>query len=291
MENDVKHESPRETAVVRPQAARNSTARLPPADASSAGDVVTNAAAPGEAKMHDIGNFTLKDMAECSGALRTMGAGATSMEETANRMVRYLYDHFLDGKTGLQAFVLARLFKTHRYDELDEELRAAARSMIGAPSPPPSMKCLVLLATAGARPEWNSRSNSQGHRVIPLPSEQFVNRLPMVRQLVQQLGLEIKTLLEPDPKVIMDLTQKTYNVFYVPDAIGNEYVPAQKEFVVPFGVRSVIGFGGILPSGNLYATILFSRACVPPETAEMFKTLALSISISLLPFVGGRVFG
>ena len=241
--------------------------------------------------MHDIGDFTLKDMAECSGALRTMGAGATSMEETANRMVRYLYDHFLDGRTGQKAFVLARLFKTHPYDELDEELRAAARSMIGMPSPPSSMKCLVLLATAGARPEWNSRRNSQGHKVIPLPSQQFVNRLPMVRQLVQQLGLEIQSLLQPDPKVIMDLAQKTYNVFYVPDAVGNEYVPAQEKFVMPFGVRSVIGFGGILPPADLYATILFSRAHVPPQTAEMFKTLALSIGIALLPFVGGNVFG
>ena len=108
---------------------------------------------------------------------------------------------------------------------------------------------------------------------------------------ITTLGLEIKTLLQPDPKVIMDLTQKTYNVFYVPDAVGNEYVPVQKEFVIPFGVRSVIGFGGILPSGNLYATILFSRARVPVETAEMFKTLALSMRIALLPFVGGTVFG
>jgi hypothetical protein len=111
--------------------------------------------------MHDIGNFTLKDMAECSGTLRTMEAGATSMEETANRMVRYLYDQFLDGKTGQQAFVLARLFKTHPYGELDEELRAAARNIISEPSPLPSMKCLVMLATAGVRPEWNSRKNSK----------------------------------------------------------------------------------------------------------------------------------
>ena len=56
-------------------------------------------------------------------------------------------------------------------------------------------------------------------------------------------------------------------------------------------MRSVIGFGGMLPSGNLYATILFSRARVPPEIAEMFKTLALSIRLGLLPFVGGSVFG
>jgi hypothetical protein len=30
---------------------------------------------------------------------------------------------------------------------------------------------------------------------------------------------------------------------------------------------------------------------VPPETAELFKTLALSIRIALLPFTGGNVFG
>jgi hypothetical protein len=247
-------------------------------------------AVPGETKMHDIGNFTLKDMAECSSALRKMGTGATSMEEAANQMVRYLYDHFLDGKTGQQAFVLARLFKTHPYGELGEELRAVARNMVGEPSPPPSMKCLVLLATAGERPEWNSRKNSEGHKAIPLPSEQFINRFPMVRQLIQQLGLEVNTVLQPDPKVIVDLAQKTFNVFYVPDAVGNEYVPVQKEFVIPFGVRSVIGFGGMLPPADLYATILFSRACVPPQTAEMFKTLALSVRIGLLPFVGRKVF-
>lgn len=241
--------------------------------------------------MHDIGNFTLKDMAECSGALRKMGDGAASMEETAKRVVRYFYDRFLDGKTGRPAFVLARLFKTHPYGDLGEELRAAALKMIDTPSPPAAMKCLVLLATARARPEWNSRMTSQGHRVIPLPSEQFVNRMPMVRQLVQELGLEIKMLLQPELKAIMDSAQNTYNVFYVADAVGNKCVPAQKEFVIPFGVRSVIGFGGMLPSGNLYATILFSRARVPPEIAEMFKTLALSIRLGLLPFVGGSVFG
>ena len=137
----------------------------------------------------------------------------------------------------------------------------------------------------------NSPKSSQGHRVIPLPSEQFINCMPMVRQLVQQLGLEIKTLLQPESKVIMDFAQNTYNVFYVADAVGSEHVPAQKEFVIPFGVRSVIGVGGLLPPGNLYATMLFSKARIPPETAEMFKTLALSIRLGLLPFVGGNVFG
>ena len=243
--------------------------------------------------MHDIGNFTLKDMAECSGALRTMGAGATSMEETANRMVRHLHDHLLDGKSGEQAFVLARLFKTHPYGDLDEELRAAARNMIGMPSPPPSMKCLVLLATAGARPEWNSRRNSAGHRAIPLPSEQFVNRVPMVRQLVQQLGLEVKTLLQPDPQVIVDLTQKMYNVFYVSGGRRQRLCPGAGG--IRHSVRRAVRarFWGHTSLGkSLHDDPLFRESDVPsPDTAEMFRTLALSIRLALLPFVGGKIFG
>jgi hypothetical protein len=148
------------------------------------------------------------------------------------------------------------------------------------------MKCLVLLASAGMNPKWNSRKDSGKHQAIPLPSEQFVEQFPMVRQLVQQLGLEVNSILQPDPAVLMDLAEKAYNVFYVPEAIGSQYVPVQEEFVIPFGIRSVLGFGGILPSGNLFAIIMFSRVRIEPDTAEMFKTLALSAKVAILPFVG-----
>jgi len=81
----------------------------------------------------------------------------------------------------------------------------------------------------------------------------------------------------------MDMAQTTYNVFYLPEAAGNKYVPAQEDFVIPFGVSSVLGFGGILPSGNLFVIIMFSRVPISPRTAEMFRTLALSVKIAVLP--------
>ena len=46
------------------------------------------------------------------------------------------------------------------------------------------------------------------------------------------------------------------------------------EFVIPFGIRSVLGFGGMLPSGNVFAVILFAQIHVPRDIAEFFKTLA-----------------
>lgn len=239
---------------------------------------------------YDIRNFSLKDMVETSAALRRMGAGAASMEQVAHRIVHYLYDRFVDRETGEKSFALVRFFKTHPYEELDEELRVFARGVLGAPPESPAMKCLTLMASAGALPEWNSRLSSAGHKAIPLPSEHFVEQFPMIRQLVQQLGLEINSVLQPDPEVLVDLAQTTYNVFYIPEALGSQYVTAQEEFVAPFNVRSVLGCGGVLPSGNLFVVIIFSKVHFPRETADLFKTAALSVKVAVLPFDGKVVF-
>jgi len=240
--------------------------------------------------MPNIADFTLKDMVDFSSALRQMGSGAASMEEVADKIVHYLYENLVDKKTGEKSCVLVRLFKTHPYGELDEDLEEFARNILKTSPESPAMKCLILLASAGTQPEWNSRKQSRGHKAIPLPSEYFVRAFPMISQMIQQMGLEITTILQPDPAVVMDMTQKTYNVFHIPEATGNKYIPAQDDFVVPFGVRSVIGFGGILPSGNLFVIIMFSKVPIPRQTADMFRSLALSVKVAILPFVGKTLF-
>ena len=90
--------------------------------------------------------------------------------------------------------------------------------------------------------------------------------------------------------MIVDLQQRTFNVFYVPDALGSPHIPAQQEFVVPHHIRSVVGFGGVLPGGELYACILFSPCFIPSTTADLFKPLALSAKLAVMPFVEGPVF-
>jgi two-component system NtrC family sensor kinase len=240
--------------------------------------------------MPEIADFTLKDMVDVSAALRSMGSGAASMEEAADRIVHYLYDHLTE-KNGMgNACALVRLFKTHPYADLDDSLRTFASGIMKASPVSREMKCLVLLGSAGELPEWNSRHQSAGHKAIPLPSEHFIESFPMITQLIQQLGLEVNTLLQPDPSVVMDMAQKTYNVFLIPDATGSVYVPAQDGFVIPFNVRSVLGFGGILPSGNLFTVIIFSKVKLTRQTADMFRSLALSVKIAILPFDGREVF-
>ena len=240
--------------------------------------------------MYDLNNITMVDAAEIGDVLRTLGAGASSMEEVADRTVRYLCSNLGDETTGRRCCVLTRFFKTEPYGNLPPDLQDFTRDALGASSVSQDMSCLTLLATVGDKAEWNSRAKSARYRVVPLLNEKTIAKIPMMFQLIHQFGIGVDELVNPDPSLVVDMEQKTYNTFHVSDAVGSPYIPAQKEFVIPYGIRSVLGFGGILMSGAFFAIVLFSKTPIPRETAESFKTLAPNIKQAVLPFVGGTVF-
>ncbi|HEY9626666.1 MAG TPA: hypothetical protein V6C84_05145 [Coleofasciculaceae cyanobacterium] len=242
--------------------------------------------------MYDLANFSKTDMYDCAIALRNAGSGAKSMEEVASHIVDYLYKHCIDQQTGQSACALVRFFKTHPYGRLTEELQQAARTVVSNMPITPTTKCLTLLATAGEEPHWNSRNGSTGHKAIPLVDEGFVKRAPMISQLIQQFGLEVSAVIEPIPNLLIEAERKIHNtfIFHVPDALGSQHIPAQKEFVVPYGVRSVLGFGGLLPTGDLFIIILFMKTRVPQETADLFKWISASSWVAAATFDGEAVF-
>ncbi len=239
--------------------------------------------------MYDLGRLDLGQILKCGAAIRRIGEEAASMEDVAKGAVRLLHRDLVDGERHAPACALVRLFKTHPYGALDRGLQDLASGMLDSPIADPSTRCLVLLGTAGDQPDWNERTRSHGHQAIPLESVQALERAPMISQLIKQLGLEHDQVLRPDPGFVVDLAQRSFGVFHVAEAAGSAFIPAQ-EFVRRFGVRSVVGFGGVLPSGDLFSMILFSRLSLSSETAEMFSPLALCMKLALLPFDGGGVF-
>ena len=97
-----------------------------------------------------------------------------------------------------------------------------------------------------------------------------------------------ETAVSPERDFLVDIEETSYNVFYVPTASGSPYVPVQADFVAKYGVQSVLCFGGLLSSKDLFAVILFSKIQIERETANLCKSLALGVKLSLLPFVDGR---
>lgn len=240
--------------------------------------------------MFDLTRFSLQDMTEIGDALQQLELKARNIDELSNMMVRYFFENVVDKRTGKKSCVLVRFFMTYPYSSLDTELRQLADKMLDGQPVSQDMKCLILSATAGERAEWNSIKQSKGHRLLPLPSEDMLKQNIMVHQFIYQMGVGVANVLNPDPKQASELEGRIFNVYHVPNALGSPYIPAQDEFVVPYGIKSAIGFGGMLPTGNLFALLIFAKTKIPRDTADLFKNIALHVRMAVLPFVNEKIF-
>jgi hypothetical protein len=223
-------------------------------------------------------------MAECTGAVRKLGSSSASSEALAEGIVKYFYEHLVMGVENNKACALVRFFKTKSYAELTSTQKQRADFSFESQLCFPTTKCLTLEATAGDRPDWNAVSQSAAHQAIPLPSEALVHEMPMISQLISDLGLRVSDVLDPPADLLIGKSEEDYNIFLVPDAVGSAIIPAQDEFVIPNQIRSVLGFGGMMPSGNMFAVILFSKARINRDTADMFRCISLATSLATMRF-------
>ncbi len=237
-------------------------------------------------RMPSLEHFSGSDLEPFGDAIRSHARSAATMEDSAQKTVGFLWSG-LEDTDGSPALALIRLYKTHPYGQLPEDLRLFARRQLDH-EPEPETRCLTLLATRGLEVEWNDRRKSHGHQAIPFPSVEFVQRLPMVAGLINQIGVDLADVVRPDQARAGELARKNYDVFHVAQARGSEFVPAQ-DFVEAHGIVSALGFGGMLFSGDFYAVVMFARVPISAGVADRLRILSLATRVSLMPF-GTRVF-
>lgn len=231
---------------------------------------------------YELSRFGVKGMMECRGRIRDLFLDdPPTLEDAAERSLEFLRTEFVD-EAGRSACALVRFFKTHPYGDLPEDLQSLVRAALPDAPPVQDLRCLTLIATRGDEPDWNSRLASRHHRVIPLMSVEMVEQAPMIAQLITGLGVPISNVVRPSPALLLGREQTAQNVFYVPRALGSPHIVAQEDFVVRYGIESVLGFGGLLASGDLFATIMFSRVAIPPSTADHFGVIGLNMKIAIL---------
>lgn len=239
---------------------------------------------------YNLSRFGFGDMMDCRGRIRDLFADdPPTLEAAAERAVEFFRRELVD-EHGQPACALVRFFKTHPYRDLPKDLQAVVRA--GSPEAVSisDLRCLTLVATRGDEEDWNSRLTSRGHRAIPLMSVEMVQQAPMIAQLITQLGLPIANVVRPSPALLLDQEQTTHNVFFVPRALGSPHIVAQEEFVVRYGIQSVLGFGGLLASGDLFAVILFSKVPISPDAADQFRVVGLNLKMAILPFARKPLF-
>ncbi|HEV7991497.1 MAG TPA: hypothetical protein VGP25_06700 [Gemmatimonadaceae bacterium] len=238
----------------------------------------------------DVSDVTVGAMLRTGIALRRALRDCGSLEDAAGSVVRYFHEHCVDVHTGARSCALVRFYKTHPFGSLEPALQTLVARDLGQPAPDPALRCLTLLGTAGDEPSWNSRHTSRAHRVIPLPSAEIVRAAPMIARLLEDLGVDLESITRKNEAPSRAGEARTYDVFHVEDALDSPAIPAQTDFVIPYAIRSVVGFGGMLRSGELFAVVLFSRAHIPVTSAHRFRTLALDIRSALFPLDDTRTW-
>jgi hypothetical protein len=195
------------------------------------------------------------------------------------------------------ACVLVRCFQTAPFARLPLEYQYAAQELLERTASHPELRCLALLATMGERQVWNDVATSVNHQSIPLPNIEVVRRAPMISRLLEQMGVPEEWVVATvedgrlgASTMYIEEASERFNVFHIEEAEGSPYIPAQDEFVKRYGVRSVVGVGGLLPDGELFAVILFSRVVVSRELAEMFRVLAESVRLAIVKYDASQTF-
>lgn len=218
--------------------------------------------------------------------LRERVGVTASLEDAAALVAQTLHERFAD------TTVLARVYVMIAYRDLEPQVAAFVDALAASAGEGhrvgPETPVLTLLGTHGAEPAWCDRHASVGHRGIPLISAAFVQAIPMVARLLNELGVEL-AWLDASPEVNARQLLGGFNgVFYVDDASstrdaqGRLVIPAQ-EFVADRGVKTVFGVGGFYPDGTLLAVIVFAR--------ERLRRTQVEPLTSLISMLKGETFG
>lgn len=224
--------------------------------------------------------LSVDDVVALNEAIREAAAGLDTMAGAAQAIAALLHGALVldDGEP---ACALVRIYATVRSQHLPRELRDLVDEGRRAFQRRPY---LTLLGTAGAERAWNDRHSSRAHRAIPLDHVRvLVERAPMIAGLLSQLGVDVDAVLEETGRRARVVQHQEYGIFHVEDAKGSPLIPAQ-DFVQEHGVRSVIGCGGGLPSGEVFALVLFATVPVDFRAAELFRTIAYGIKAALVPY-------
>src|SRR6185437_10215087 len=251
--------------------------------------------------------FAPERIAALAAAIARSGDQVGSMEGAARYAAAAMRGAFPTAE-GDPAVVLVRIFQTTRFERLTPQLRSYALARMAPGSSGEGTRCLALLATLGDRPTWCDRHASRDHQALPLAGTEVVRRVPLGLTVLDHLvGADAQRAAHPphssqpdadawrgDPGGHGDFAQGevTYHgeprptrvaVHLVSQVAGSPLVPAQW-LVDSHGVTSALGLGGILPSGELFTVVVFSRVPIDTVTAHRFGAVAEALCATMAPF-------
>ena len=187
--------------------------------------------------------------------------------------------------------MLARFFKSCAYGVLPDDIRNYIHNKESKRNLISGNKYLTLLGSFGELDNWKNRNLSENYKAFPIHDEHMLDKFPMLSAVFDQIGLNLSHLKQTDKSILIKDCHRQYGVFCVENAEGSNLIPKQAEFVRPYSVKSIFGFGGIYSTSNVYAVIIFSRERFSRKDAQLFLSLNPAIKqITLAHEITGNIF-
>ncbi|WP_312886812.1 SpoIIE family protein phosphatase [Actinocrinis puniceicyclus] len=227
--------------------------------------------------------FAPERIAALTAAIARCGDQSGSMEGAARCAVAALRDAFPTAE-GQSALVLVRFFQTARWELLTPQLRSYALARMAPGAGGEGTRCLALLATLGDQPAWCDRHASRDHQALPLAGAEVVRRMPLALTVLDHLvGADAQRGGHPPHTPAYEPRPTRVAVHLVSQVAGSPLVPAQW-LADGYGVASALGLGGILPSGEVFSAVIFSRVPIDAPTAQRFGAVTEALCAALSPF-------
>jgi len=212
----------------------------------------------------------------CLARVRQLISESDSLPAFLQAVSTLLQQSFVNELTETPEVVLARCFISRPFASLSIEDQMLARAQYGGDEILPTSPVLVLEGSAGVVEGWNAPKQSSRYRVVPLNVPEFASRFPMFAEVLRQLQFVVagESVGALDVKSV-----GSTQVFSVNGAVGSPFIPAQDEFVVPFGIRAAVGCGGVFGEGQCFVLLLFTRVAISERAMELLRLIALSIRL------------
>lgn len=225
--------------------------------------------------------FAPERIAALGAAIARCGDQALSMEGVSRQAVAAIRAAF-QTPDGDSAIVLVRIFQTTVWEHLTPQLRSYAMARMTPGASPEGTRCMALLGTLGDRPTWCDRHASRDHQALPLIGTDVVRRVPLALTVLDHL---VGADAQRDSESYHDEQGRPARVavHLVSDAAGSPLVPAQW-LIDGYGVTAALGLGGILPNGEVFTAVLFSRVAIDTVTAHRFGAVTEALRSALAPF-------
>lgn len=244
--------------------------------------------------MSKISTTEITELTPVLARAKEKSSGCQTLEEAAQRVTDVLYNEFRD------SIILVRLFATIPFGKLP----AANHTFVSRLAQTHGITQLIkdntpvlsLVGTRGDRPAWNDRRESQGHVGIPLASADFIDRIPMMSRLLNEVGLNLDWIEHNDTDIVIKAVGRVSGVFYVEDAQtavdqkGRKIIAAQ-DFVEAYQVRTVFGLGGGYATSQTFVTlIVFCREPLVKSQAALFTPVITNFKANTMALASSGNF-